>query len=378
MYDAIIIGGGFLGLSTAYHLANEGVKTLLLDAADIGGGTSASCSGRAQTCEGHLDPLNLRLILDGLHRLETLEIELDYDFEWRKSGLFLLVRTETSLKYWQDRVPSLNSSGIPVEIVDRRILQSAEPNMNTNGVMAAVYTKEGMINPLKFCRAYAAAAQRKGCEIRRNAPVIALHQKGSRISAVETQNQLYRADRVAIMAGAWSRQIAALAGAQIPIHFTHAEAIVTESLPPLVFNNIEIADFYETIHGKKRAVAIGVHPEPHGTIDVTEAVTQTNVLHRGVTAWATTSLAREMVHLYPVLSNARVIRSWGRPTSFTPDDEPIIGWISPFSNLYIAASLVETITAVPVLSEWMALAIQGKEAPLSLDQFSPSRFLNHH
>ena len=75
-FDVIVIGGGFLGLSSAYHLSKIGVRTLLLESGDIGGGTSAACSGRAQVCEGRLDPLNLSLIRDGLKRHATLEDEL--------------------------------------------------------------------------------------------------------------------------------------------------------------------------------------------------------------------------------------------------------------------------------------------------------------
>ena len=65
-FDVIIIGGGFLGVSTAYQLSKAGVRTLLLEKGDIGSGTSGACSGRAQVCEGHLDPLNIKLILEGL------------------------------------------------------------------------------------------------------------------------------------------------------------------------------------------------------------------------------------------------------------------------------------------------------------------------
>ena len=91
-YDVIIIGGGFLGLSSAYQLARMGVRTLLLEAGDIGGGTSASCAGRAQVCEGHLDPLNIKLIRDGLKKHESLEEELGQSYDWRRVGLFLLIK----------------------------------------------------------------------------------------------------------------------------------------------------------------------------------------------------------------------------------------------------------------------------------------------
>ena len=63
-YDVIIVGGGMLGLATAYHLARRGALTLVLEAGELGGGSSGACTGRAQVAEGHLGPLNLPLICD--------------------------------------------------------------------------------------------------------------------------------------------------------------------------------------------------------------------------------------------------------------------------------------------------------------------------
>jgi NADPH-dependent 2,4-dienoyl-CoA reductase/sulfur reductase-like enzyme len=100
-YDAIIVGGGFLGLSTAYQLARAGMRTLLLEAGDIGSGTSASCAGRAQVCEGHLDPLNIKMILEGLRKHETLERELEANYDWHRVGIFLLIRSE---ELWNRRM----------------------------------------------------------------------------------------------------------------------------------------------------------------------------------------------------------------------------------------------------------------------------------
>src|SRR5450759_684874 len=114
-YEVIIIGGGFLGVSSAYQLSKAGVRTLLLEAGDIGSGTSGSCSGRAQVCEGHLDPLNIRLIRDGFKLHETLEEELEFDYEWRKVGLLLLLRNEKLWQIWKERSQILSSLGIPTE-----------------------------------------------------------------------------------------------------------------------------------------------------------------------------------------------------------------------------------------------------------------------
>ncbi|RPI82837.1 MAG: FAD-binding oxidoreductase [Chloroflexi bacterium] len=373
-YDVIIIGGGFLGLSTAYQLARAGTRTLLLEARDIGSGTSAACAGRAQVCEGHLDPLNIMLIRDGLKKHETLEEELEADYGWRRAGIILIIRREELWTRWQERAAILTPAGIPTEVIDRNSLRELEPNMNTNGLLGAAYSSEGMLNPLKFTRAYARAAERHGAVICGNSPVTGMEVQNRRVTAVKTAKETFSAGTVAVMAGAWEAEVTRMAGVEVPIRHTHAEAMITEPVPELVFNNVEISDFYETIHGKMKAVAIGVHPEPNGTLDITEAVTKTSELHRRVSAWGMTAIASEMVKLYPFLKKVRIIRTWGRPTSFTPDEEPLVGWIPQLDNIYVASSLVETITTVPLISEWMAMMIRGQVPPFPMDLYSPSRF----
>lgn len=373
-FDVIIIGGGFLGLSTAYQLSKMGVKTLLLEAGDIGGGTSASCSGRAQTCEGHLDPLNIQIIRDGLARHETLEAELDANYDWRKIGIFLLIKDQKLWDHWQERSAILTPAGIPTEVIDQQALKTAEPFMQTDHLLGAAYAVEGMLDPLKFSMAYADAARRNGAVIKGRSKVIGFEVVNDRIESVKTNDTTYSADKIAVMAGAWTSKVTELAGVKVPVLHTHAEAFVTEKIPPIIHNNIELADFYETIHGKSRAVAIGIHPQSNGTLDISEAVTTTNKLHKGLSAWGITKMSAELVHLFPNLANVRVVRSWGRPTSFTPDEEPLIGWVPGIYNLFLATSLVITITTVPLLSEWMALMLNGQSPPVSMDEYSPARF----
>ena len=375
-YDVIIIGAGFLGLSSAYQLSKLGLRTLVLDAGTIGSGTSASCSGRAQVCEGHLDSLNIQLIRDGLIRHNNLEEELGSNYDWRKIGLFLLIKNDVLWNHWKERSSTLTKVGIPSEVVDRKVLQKAEPELNTTGLIGAVYTTEGMLNPLKFSLAYAYAAKRLGVDILGNAQVTSLQVENNKIRTVNTNKGTFKCDKLAVMAGAWVPEITRMVGIELPVRHTHAEAIITERIPQRIFNNIELADFYETIHGKQKAVAIGVHPNLDGTLDITEAVTQTEKLHKRVSAWGITTLSAELLNYFPFLENIRVIRSWGRPTSFTPDEEPLIGWLPQIENMFVATSLVETITTVPLLSEWMALMISGQPAPVSLDSYSPARFSN--
>jgi sarcosine oxidase subunit beta len=259
-------------------------------------------------------------------------------------------------------------------MLDRQALQEAEPYLNTEGLMGAAHSVEGLLNPFLFCWAYAQAALRHGAQLRPQTPVTAMRLVGRRVTAVKAGREWLEADRVAVMCGAWTPQVAELAGASVPIDHTHAEAFITEPVAVPLRNTIALADFYERIHGRDQAVAVGFSPDPHGALIVTEAVAQTHELHRRSSSWGLAGMAAELLQLYPALAGVRALRAWAIPTAFTPDDEPIVGWLPERENLFVAAAFLETITAVPVVSEWMASMILGERPPADLGLFAPHRF----
>jgi glycine/D-amino acid oxidase-like deaminating enzyme len=373
-WDVIIVGGGMAGLSTAYHLAREGARTVVFQAGELGGGTSAANSGRAQVNEGHLDPLNVRLVREGLARFETLEEELGAAFEWRRAGYLCLINSPSLWDEWTARAEILTSAGIPTEMLELDDLQSAEPHLNTSGFLGAAYSLEGSLDPFLFCWAYAKAARRHGADLRAHTPVTAMRVESSQIVAVEAGGEWHTAGQVAIMCGAWTSQVASLARVKVPIRHAHAEAFVTEPVQLALHNTIGLADFYETIHGKARAVSVGFSREPNGSLVVTEAVAQTSEFHSRNSEWGLPAMAADLLRLYPELAQTRALRGWGIPTPYSPDDEPIIGWLPGRDNLFVAAGFLLTITALPLLSEWMSRMILGETLPVDLELFSPSRF----
>ena len=113
------------------------------------------------------------------------------------------------------------------------------------------------------------------------------------------------------MAGAWEHIVTRMAGVEVPVRPTHAEFFITEPIPSVIFHNIGMADSYDVINGKEKACAMGIFPEPNGTLDIAEAVTQTPELHQRISAWGISAMAAELVKLFPILGRAKVISKLG-------------------------------------------------------------------
>ncbi len=373
-YDIIVIGGGMLGLSTAYHLARMGARLLLLQAGDIGGGSSAACAGRAQVAEGKLDSSSLSVIREGFSQLQTLEDKLGMQFEFRRTGLLVLINSGQHWDEWAERAKILTDAGISTEMLDQRALEEAEPYLDTAEYWGAAYAIEGWLNPFLYCWAFAKAAQHHKATLLPHSPVTKMHLKGDKIAAVEAEGRCYSADQFIVMCGAWTAPVLQLAGVDLPVYFTHAQAFITDPVPLTLNNTIALANFYDLIHGKDQAVAVGFNQDAHGALIVTEAVEKTSQLHTNTNAWGLTGISTDLLKLYPDLANVNIVRAWGVPTPFTPDEDPIIGWVPGCDNLFVAAGFMQTITSVPVVSEWMAQMILGKELSADLSAYSPARF----
>jgi sarcosine oxidase subunit beta len=371
--DVIIVGGGVIGISIAYYLARRGAGVLVLEAGGLASGTSGACAGRAQVSESHRGTY-LDLVLAGLARLETLEKELDCDFEWRRLGNLILIEREDQWRCWSDQVAHLTARGVPSEMLDLESIREAEPLLRPERFRGAAWCLEGHLNPFKYCQAFARAARRHGAVLRQNAPVIGLEQKGDRLTEVVTAGERFSAATVLVAAGAWTGKLLRRAGVSLPVHFTHAEAMISEPSPAILRNHVGLADFYETIHNQAQAISVGLAQQRNGTLLITEAVEMTETIHRANGAWGMPGMARDLLELFPSLHEVRVVRSWAAPSPFLPDEQPAIGWMPGLDNLFVATCFHLTITTVPVISEMIAEMVLGIRVEPSLEEFSPARF----
>jgi sarcosine oxidase subunit beta len=372
-WDAVVIGGGMLGLTTAYHLARRQARVLLLERGDLGQAASGANAGRAQTIEAQ-PGLNLRLVKEGHARLATLAEELDFEIEWRPMGNLVLISEERHWREWSEQARELTAGGIATEMLSPLQVQELEPTVAVAGLLGAAFGMEVNVNPFKLCWAYARAARRLGATLLPHTPATGFEIGADHIQAVLAGSERYAAGTVVVATGPWTAQVTRWAGEAVPVGFHYAEAMITEPLPPVLNNHVGLAGFYETIHSSDRATTAGILQTQRGNLLITEGVEQTDELHRRSTDWGIEGMAAKVVSILPWLRRVRLLRDWGVPSSVSPDEEPIIGWAGDVDNLFVAGRLHLNIATLPVASDLAAGMILGETVEPSLEQYSPRRF----
>ncbi|WP_405846063.1 NAD(P)/FAD-dependent oxidoreductase [Streptomyces sp. NBC_01518] len=233
--EVVVIGGGVIGTSIAYHLARAGVRDVVLVERDelAAGSTSKAAGGvRAQFS----DALNVQLGARSLEAFERFEEDTGYDIGLHRVGYLFLLSTPEDVASFETGVRLQNSLDVPSRIIDPAEARRLSPLISTEGLIAAAYSPDdGHCTPEAVVHGYAAAARGHGATILRHTDVTGIETHGDTITAVVTTLGRIDTDTVICAAGAWSKGIGAMAGVDLPVQPLRRQIAVTEpvtGLPP--------------------------------------------------------------------------------------------------------------------------------------------------
>ncbi|MFJ9630190.1 NAD(P)/FAD-dependent oxidoreductase [Streptomyces sp. NPDC091280] len=325
--EVVVIGGGVIGTSIAYHLARAGVRDVVLVERDelAAGSTSKAAGGvRAQFS----DELNVQLGARSLEAFDRFEEDTGHDIGLHRVGyLFLLSRPEDVTSF-EAGVRLQNSLGVPSRLIDPAEARRLSPLIDTEGLIAAAYSPDdGHCTPEAVVHGYASAARAHGATIMRHTDVTGIETYGDRITAVLTTLGRLDTDTVICAAGAWSRGIGAMAGVDLPVQPLRRQIAVTEpvtGLPPVLPMTIDFTtSLYFHAEGPGLLVGMSDPEERPGFA--------TDTHDRWIPR-----LAEAMRRRAPGLLDLRRTGGWAGLYENTPDHNALIGEASSLSRFLYA------------------------------------------
>ena len=326
--DAVVIGGGVIGVAAAYYLSRAGVQVTLVERRGIGQEASGANVGLVTLFSGHSldepDPGPLyALTRASIEAYATLGDELGVDIEYDRCGGVVFADTEERLAVIRRAHDGYRAHGVGVEWLDARGVREAEPAFAPDGVLGGVLCPDnGHLNPLMLCRAFARGARRAGARVMLGTAVQNVYHGNGRVRAVRTSEGDIPCAFAVNAAGAWAAEIGDMVGQRLPVVPARGQVLLTEPAPRII-----------------RRVMSGAEPSARqtrrGNVIVGSTVEDVGFDKR-VTAETVAEFARDVLPRVPGLAGLSVIRAWAGLRPATPDHQPIIEMAAQVPGLCLA------------------------------------------
>lgn len=227
--EVVILGGGIMGVSIAYHLAAAGVRDIvLLERDTVGSGSSAKPMGGVRATFS--DPGNIILGQRSLEAFERFDETFRTDIGLRQVGYLFLCRTEAEVQQVQRSIEVQNDLGGSSRMVSPEQAGRLNPLLETRSLLAGSFSpRDGFAQPAAVVAAYRAAAAGLGVLVAEHAEVLDIDAAGGGVRGVVTQRGSIRTGAVVCTAGAWSMQLGAMAGVHLPIRPVRRQIGITGS-----------------------------------------------------------------------------------------------------------------------------------------------------
>ncbi|GAB3264017.1 NAD(P)/FAD-dependent oxidoreductase [Kineosporia babensis] len=364
--DVVVIGGGVMGLSTAYHLAAAGVeRVVLLEGRQLGSGSTGKAAGGVRALFS--DEVNIRLGQRGLEALHRFGQDFGKDVDLEISGYLFLLDDAADLEAFAAGVELQHSLGVNSRLIDVAEAKRLSPLISTDGLQGAVFSPEdGFCTPESVVAGYTGAARKLAVEILTGTPATGVHIEGGQIQAVLSPAGRISTNTVICTAGAWSGRIGEWAGVDLPVRPLRRQVAISTPIPDLPADLPFTIDFGSSFY---------FHREGPGLLLGGAEKEDTWGFDQNPTEDWLGDLAEAMAARVPSLGEVGIRKGWAGLYEMTPDHNALIGEAQGVSRfLYCTGFSGHGFLMGPAAGEVMRDLYLGVTPAIDVSGLSATRF----
>jgi len=376
--EVVVVGGGCMGVSAAYHLTRRGVTEVVLleREARLGAGSTGRNAGGVRHQFSH--PANIALSLESIAALKSFEAEVGVAVDFHQDGYLFLLTSELSERDFRGHVELQRRLGVPVDWLTPDEAARRAPGLAVDDVRAATFCGwDGIADPHGVTQGYAAAARRAGVEIALETELTGVRTAGGRIAGVDTSAGPIDAPVVVNAAGPWAGRVGRLAGLAVPVEPLRRHIFVARpageaswDTPPhrgrVPGSRVLVIDFETSFYfhrdGAPLLFGMGDPDERPGfDVDV---------------RWDFLPQVIEVAtRRLPALADAEVVNAWAGLYEMTPDAMPILGPVEALPGYHLIAGFSgHGFQHCPAAGRIVADRICGRDPGIDLAPFAFERF----
>jgi sarcosine oxidase subunit beta len=370
--DVVVVGGGAVGVSTAYHLVAAGAGSVLLleRAAELGTGSTGLCAGGFR--HQFSSRVNVQLSLASIPLITGFSADHGIPLDVDQDGYLFLLRTDDEWAEYQASAAMQRELGVDVRLLSPVEAAVRIPGLDVEGVLGATFcAQDGIADPAGLTLGYATAARRAGATIRTGVEVTRIVTDGSRVTGVETTEGPIATGTVVDAAGPWAALLARTAGVELPIEPIPRVVLVTGPFAGVPTRRTLVIDAGSSFY---------FHREGEGVLmGMGDPAQRSSFEPRVDERFVAEELLPTALRILPALEDAAIAHRWVGLYEMTPDRHPIIGRVDGLSGLLLANGFSgHGFMHSPIVGKLIAeIVVDGDAHSVDISSLGLDRFAGH-
>jgi sarcosine oxidase subunit beta len=368
--NVVIIGGGIMGTSIAFHLAEAGIRDIVVIERDtLGSGSSAKPLGGVRATFS--DPGNIQLGQRSLERFERFHEVFKIDIGLQQVGYLFLCRNESELTALENTTSVQNGLGCSARMVTPAEAIMINPLLRQSALHGGSFSpRDGFAEPSKVIKGYTEAARQLGAAFYEHTEVLDIQKSTTVVHEIHTSRGVINVDAVIIAAGAWSEKIGEMVGAYLPVEPVRRQIGITEErakpFPTVPFTLDLSTTLY--FHNYRNAMLLGI----------SDADEEPGFCREFSYQW-TTAFNKAAEIIAPSLAHLPLVAGWAGLYENTPDHNALIGQAAHLDGVFYATGFSgHGFLQGPAVGELVRDLYLGRDSFMDARSFSALRFEGAH